>query len=106
VKIAISPKSTVRAKEQCEQPVQQQAGANVQEDVAEVKTGCVGVPEKVIDHVGKILHRPVMTRIRVEKEIVAKCFEREQRAFDEWVVSREEQVVPYWRSLDGGQSHE
>ena len=90
VKIAIIPKATVTAKKQCEQPVEQQARADVQENVAKVKTDCVGVPEKVIDHVGKILHRPVMTRIGVEKEIVAECFEREQRAFDEWIVSREE----------------
>ena len=90
VKIVIIPKPTARAKKQCEQPVEQQAGADVQENVAKMKTSRVGIPEKVIDHVGKILHRPVMTRIGVEKEIVAECFEGEQRAFDEWIVSREE----------------
>jgi hypothetical protein len=33
----------------------------MQQDVAEMKTGWVGVPKKVIDHVGEILDRPIMT---------------------------------------------
>jgi len=90
VKITIIPKPTARPEKECEQPVKQQAGADVQENVAKVKTGRGTVPEEVIDHVGKILHRPVMTCIGVEKEIVAERFKREQRTFDEWIVSREE----------------
>src|SRR6266550_8153552 len=69
-----------------------------------MKTGWVRIPEKVIQHVGQILDRPVVTRERIEKEIVPERFESEERAFYEWIISGEANVVPDELSLDGGQS--
>ena len=65
-----------------------------------MKTGWVRVPEKVIKHVGQILDRPIVTRERVEKEIVPERFEDEERAFYEWIVSSEVSVVPDELPLD------
>ena len=90
VETIVTPKAAAIPEQDCEQATEQKAGNYVQEDVAQMITGRIRTPKKVIDHVGKILHWPVMTRIGVEKKIVAECFEREQRAFDEWIVSREE----------------
>src|SRR4029077_10164736 len=69
-----------------------------------MEPGWVRIPEKVIQHVGQILDRPVVTRVRVEKEIVPERFESEERAFYEWIISGEENVVPDESSLDRGQS--
>ena len=78
----------------------------MQENVTEVKTGCICIPEEVIHHVGKILDRPVMPAVGVEKEVVAERFESEEGAFYEWIVTGEEDVIPYWRPLDCRQSDE
>jgi hypothetical protein len=51
-------------------------------------------PESIIDHEGKILHRPIMRRKGVEKEIVPKGFQREERALDERVALREIVIIP------------
>ena len=45
-----------------------------------------------------------MPRERIEKEIVPERFESEKRAFYEWIISGEDNVVPDEPSLDGGQS--
>ena len=35
-----------------------------------------------------------MDRERIEKQTVAKCFQDQDRTFDEWIVPREISVVP------------
>src|SRR5438045_9639039 len=69
-----------------------------------MKTGWVRVPKKVIEHVREILDRPVVTRERIEKEIVPERFESEKRAFYEWIISGVDNVVPDDPSLDGAKS--
>src|SRR5437016_10429171 len=69
-----------------------------------MKTGWVRVPKKVIEHVGKILDRPVVTRERIEKEIVPGRFESDKGAIYERIISGEGNVVPDEASLNRGQS--
>jgi len=74
----------------------------VQENIAEMEPGWIRIPERVIQHVGQILDRPVVTRERVEKEIVPERFQCEERALYEWIVSGEVNVIPDELSLDRG----
>ena len=73
----------------------------MQQHVRHVKSPRVCVPEKVIDHVGDVLDRPVMGRERVDKQIVPKRFQNEERALDKRIVAREVIIVPNAFTLEG-----
>lgn len=64
----------------------------------------VAVPEKVVGHVRKILHRPVVHGKGVQEEIMTKRFQSEDRALNEWVCSNEIIIVPHQLSLERGNS--
>src|SRR5205085_8422475 len=89
-RIIILPETAVAAKQKGQQPKQQQACGHVQKNVGEMETGRVGIPKEIIDHVGKILDRSIMTRIGIKKEIVTEGLEREERTFYKWIVPGEE----------------
>ena len=49
----------------------------------------VGVPEEIIDDEGEILDRSIVCGVEVEKQVVTKRFEDEERTLDERVVSNQ-----------------
>src|ERR1044071_10396034 len=66
----------------------------MQDDIRDVEPPCVRVPEKIIDHVGDVLDRPVMRRKGVEEEIVPKRFQNQQWTFDKWIIAGQISVIP------------
>ena len=52
------------------------------------------VPDEIVHHVGKILNRPIMSRIGVQKKVVPKYFWDQNRTLDERIVPDEEIVIP------------
>jgi hypothetical protein len=59
-----------------------------------MKTESVFVPDKIIQHVGKILDWSIMRGKGVQKEIVPECLWDQYRTLDERVVPYEEIVIP------------
>ena len=39
---------------------------------------------------------------RIREEIVAECFRDQERAFDEWIISRQIEIIPQERPLQAG----
>src|ERR1043166_1149593 len=54
----------------------------------------VGVPKKVIEEVGDILNRTVMAGIRLQKKVMSKAFQDQERALDERIRQRKVLIVP------------
>src|SRR5437667_8674789 len=54
----------------------------------------VSVPKKIIGDIRDILNRSVMGRERVQKQIVPKRFQYQQRALNEGIVARQKIIVP------------
>ena len=89
-----SPVKDERAEELAQQKIKRHATAGMQEHVRDMKAPRVRVPKKVIEHVGDGLDRAVMGRKGIEEQIVPKSFQDQQRAFDEWIIARQINVVP------------
>src|SRR5206468_11213496 len=99
-------KAAAIPEQDCEQATEQKAGNYVQEDVAQMITGRIRTPKKVIDHVGEVLDWPVMAGEGIEKEVVPEGFEDEQGTLNEWIVANEINIVPYGSALHRWQSDE
>src|SRR6476646_9140350 len=54
----------------------------------------IRVPEQIIENVGDVLNGPVMGRKRIEKKVMPKTLQNQERAFDKRIVVREVLVVP------------
>ena len=83
-----------RSQQALQKKKQRDRAPGMEEQIGEMKTEGVGMPEKVIDDEREVLHRPIMPGERIGKEVMPKDLEREQRAFDEGAVAREKGVVP------------
>jgi hypothetical protein len=62
----------------------------------------VGVPKEIIDDVRDVLDRPVVRRIRIEKQMMAKRFQDKKRTFYERVSGGEVAVIPNELALKRG----
>jgi hypothetical protein len=72
------------------------------EHVREVIAGPIGIPDQVIDGVGDVLDWSVMRGKRVEKEVMTKRLEDQERALDERIITNEELIIPDQLTLQGG----
>jgi hypothetical protein len=90
-----------RAEEFSEEKVEQEAAANMPEDIREMVPVTFGVPDQVIENVRDVLERPIVTGVGVRKEVMAECFQNEQRTFDKWIVPGQIKVIPEKLSLEG-----
>ena len=66
----------------------------MEEQIGEMKTKGVGMPEKIVGDEREILHRSIMPGKGIGKEVMPKDLEREQWALDEGAVAGEKVVIP------------
>ena len=77
-----------------QEKIERDCAAGVEEQIGEMKAEGIRIPEKVINDEGKVLHRPIMPRERIGKEMMPKDFERKKGTLDERTVAREKRIVP------------
>jgi hypothetical protein len=78
-----------------QEQIKEKAAANVEKNVGKVKPVKVAVPKKIVGHVGEVLDRPVMPRVGIQKKIMPKGLEDQNRTLDELVCSNQIVVIPY-----------
>ena len=78
---------TQRGEQLSQQRIKKQPARDVEEEIGQVKSVGVVVPEEIIGDEGEILHRPIMRRVGIEKEVMTKRFENEKRTFDERIFA-------------------
>jgi hypothetical protein len=66
----------------------------MKKDIREMIAIWIVIPKGVVDHKGKVLHRPIVAGEGIEKEIVPERLEDKERALDERICCGEITVVP------------
>jgi hypothetical protein len=64
------------------------------ENIREMVPERIGKPDPIVEHVGYVLNRPVVNGQGIEKKIMPKHLEYEDRALEERVFLDEIMVVP------------
>jgi hypothetical protein len=63
-----------RSQNPAQEEIKENAAQHVPENIREVITKRVSIPEKIIEDVRNRLNRSIMARIGIREKIVAKCF--------------------------------
>ena len=74
----------------------------MQDYVGEVVAEGITRPEPIVEHVGDVLDRAVVSRKRIQEEPVSKNFQAEYWAFVEWVFADEISIIPDEAAVQSG----
>jgi hypothetical protein len=80
--------------EQEQEPPDQKSAQRVIKDIRNMVAERVLVPQQVVEHVGPVLHRPVIAGERIEKEVMPEDLEKEDWALEKRITADEKSVVP------------
>ena len=78
----------------------------MEQQIREMESVGLGVPEVVVEDEREVLDWPIMRRKGIEKQIVAECFEDQERTFYERIEVREIFIVPDELTLERGYSND
>src|SRR5438105_6390751 len=70
------------------QKVEKYSAAGVKQNVGQMKSEFVGVPKKVVQDERDVLNWPIVSRQRVEEQVMSKRFRNQKRALDDRIVMR------------------
>jgi hypothetical protein len=63
----------------------------------------VGIPNQVVDDVGNVLDGTVVRGKGIDKQVVAKILQNQERTFDKGVIVRQVLIVPNELTLERGE---